>query len=1446
MANDSVINSRKSLGEICSVPDKIISVYSLEQHVWADSNSTGAIKARKPELKSIEEFQFDPVRSFFIDIFNNMAAPWRPEKKENPVGQGYWIQAEFGSGKSHLLCVLSALALGDKKAWEILREKETKAGRGKRESLYRFWEEGIQSKSSSPGRGVFVVVKTLVGSGGGTVGLNDKGKRLSEYILEAVKEQLQCELGRNISLFPTELLADRFIAEDLDRYKKDLKKFLTDPRYFDDREFEDVDQFIKAIQDNKTPGYKKDRGNKLWRFYTEYLKVQPHIQAETEDILKHMVETVLEEGYSGFLLVLDEVSLFMKNRDDSQRMDDEKTLVVLSNRLGKVHNLPIWSVFAAQQAIVSKMGVGNIIAPDRLKLVELLKEDKDYYQIVLSRVRQITAPAEIANYYLHYKRGFSWPNSIGQTEFTQFFPFHKPAIEVLRDITHQLTTARSAIHFMHQTLKFQIAHKGNELIRLWELFDEAVRYEEDTSGVHAALSSIRTKREAEYRAFENCKRHIDSILKGHLKVHRDKALRVIQTLFLYFVGQTRQTGLTPEEIANSVLIEAKPDSNVEENIQHYEILAENLKKELRQIIQENNEAKLPVYRFEPVVTGVDPRAEFKKARDEAESNEVLRRETWLFLLGLKEWSVKTRQITIDVSHGVKSLFCELLTDRDNSQSMTQDYSIDITWNGMAISGRIQLCDMLRMAGDNFLLRPIESDQTDQDFAVYISTIPVDAKKVSKLLESRKDPRILVWVPAELNSEEKEQLLNLAAYRRIIAQHQGKESEDAHSIVSWASESLKTELPKINKIVESAYRRGRIDTLKHAQMEFHIAGNQLSSILAPLIAKALSACYESSLINFGPSFIFRREEAVKFINGIVRTGHIPKGAKPGQNLSAVQNFGAGLKIVKFLPDRQYQLDCFGNPLVADLAAFIDDKLVEDHQSMQIETIYKNFMGIGGPKDFGLPRRLVQLFLLCLVREGKIRIAVNQKAGLNSPFIDHANISEIEFSARILDAFTDIQKLSKPENWEKLCPFAAALLRESSFADIDDTQIGEICKRLHHKLDSERDDAARFLERANNLFAVLKRANPYEAELNKFFRLFQTDFSEGSLIDRCLAVIEKEFGYHLLDHEQVAKEDVDDFKIRLNHYTDLKAFLSYDSELKSLMAYVSYQIPDNAGCKELRSQQRLLSQKLSNIRHFIDSEAKLKTELLGNVNAGHPENGTFAALVSEFQQEFIPQHDLMVARSEEILQKIDSLATGKKLAVIRILDEVSAFGPALASDLENEVLALKKAIFVCDDPSRKSLENSLKVSPGHTCSLTLENYQDLHNKNDEILGQAEMLVNKAFDKKTDVFLNPKIRELLTQGKSEPVIKKLLELNSSEKLQTGIFDLCDDKLPRLLSRFLKKIVFGTIRLADFKPSISTLEKEQIPELVTQFQKFVEQAYGKALSGTDKDNILPILKVE
>ncbi|HQU45547.1 MAG TPA: hypothetical protein PK867_22230, partial [Pirellulales bacterium] len=205
----------------------------------------------------MRDFLIEPVRPLLNDVLRQLAAPYDPTSKANPIGQGWWIQAEFGSGKSHLLSFIGALALGDKSAWEIVNQLETKNQKGKRESIYQFYESGIAKKSAGKSKGIFVAVKTLVGQGGGTIGVTDTGRKLTEYVLDAVQDQYLAETGKPISVYPVEVLAERF-EQEMERYRKDLGKFLKDPKFFDEEQQEDLDKFLEDLRGAKSQAVRRD------------------------------------------------------------------------------------------------------------------------------------------------------------------------------------------------------------------------------------------------------------------------------------------------------------------------------------------------------------------------------------------------------------------------------------------------------------------------------------------------------------------------------------------------------------------------------------------------------------------------------------------------------------------------------------------------------------------------------------------------------------------------------------------------------------------------------------------------------------------------------------------------------------------------------------------------------------------------------------------------------------------------------------------------------------------------------------------------------------------------------------------------------------------------------------------------------------------------------------
>ncbi len=1432
---DDLFTTRKSLDLICEIPQKIISVYSLEKHVWADSNHESARKNRQPNFQTIEEFQIDPVRPFLNDVLRNMAAPYKADNKENPIGQGYWIQAEFGSGKSHLLCFLAALALGNQKAWDMIKAKEAKEGKGTRESIYTFWENGLAAKSSK-GKGIFTIVTTLVGVGGGIVGQGQNGKKLVDYILDAAREQVRIELGKNLSLYPAEMLADRFIQYDLERYRNDLRKFLRDPKYFPEGAYMEVDEFIRHIQDNKVPAYKESCGAKLWIFYTEYLKVDPHIEQETEEVLKHMVEAIMAEGYTGVLLVLDEVSLFMVNRPEGHRWDDAKTLVILANRIAKIHNLPLWTVCSAQNKIDANVGDRNIIADDRLKLVQLLKSPEDYFNIVLSRVRKIKDPGAISNYYLYYKKGFTWPNNIGEEEFRKYFPFHKPALEVLYAITYKLTTARSAITVLHQVLKHQMANKGNELIRLWELFDETVHYEEEASGTYASLTAIKSQFGMEYGSYENCRNQIDAATKGVLKVYREKSTRVLQTLFLYHVAKVRQQGITPDEIANSILIGKDTDSTPEDNVLHYEHITESLRKELYQINQSLDENNRPRYRFEPAITAVRPQDEFRKAIAKVEANEALLNQAWISLLGFKEWKVRSRQMSLDLANGLESIF------KDCAPGNMQDFNLCIHWLGKEIFGLVEMADFGRTVADNISLRPINTDQTDLDFGIFISTKPVTEPIIAKLLSRSQDPRILFWTPGELTTDERDNLIKYAAYRKLIEDWQTKDTEDASAIIQWVSSALQTEMANILKIVDNSFARGRIDNRKFSKMEFNVAGG-LNTILSPIVNRVLNAVYESKTISFDSPFSFSDDEGTKVINGIVKTGNIPKNAKPNKDISAAQNFGIGLFIIKRGAEKT--LDISGNQFTVEILDFINQKQEEPGKPINVETIFKNFMGIGGPKDYGLGRRIIQIFLLSLTQKGAIRITLNNKSGLSTSIIDYANISTIDFKAAVLNSFLRVQKVEKPENWDVLRPYAEKLLGETISSTNDEALITKYRAKLRQLFNEEKGESALAASKSKRLFEALKLSNPYEKELGQMMQLFSTNLEEVNDIDQLLNALKEVLNYQAYNTNTPSQEEVDDLANRLKNYKDLKQFLKFDSDLYLLKAYCDCDIPHLPVFAAVDRMQQALSAKINTIQTYIDSEVKLKTELIGNNPPIPGETDTLISFIKEYSLLYLTQHEHTINEIDKCSNQVQAILDGDKFKALKILENITAFQSTTSARLEAQIKVLYNDVFKCTIPSRASVEEYLKIKgPVHECGLSFSDAEHHLNIAKNNSDKAVKAFEDAFNSNISVLLNPTIRGRLERGKSEAVIADLLKYTDIKDLADYLVNACltDPGIVDTINRYLKKVNIKSVKLNDFKPSKSTFEKDEIVDLALEFQGYLEKQVADVESGSDSVTMIKL----
>ena len=63
--------------------------------------------------------------------------------------------------------------------------------------------------------------------------------------------------------------------------------------------------------------------------------------------------------------------------------------------------------------------------------------------------------------------------------------------------------------------------------------------------------------------------------------------------------------------------------------------------------------------------------------------------------------------------------------------------------------------------------------------------------------------------------------------------------------------------------------------------------------------------------------------------------------------------------------------------------------------------------------------------------------------------------------------------------------------------------------------------------------------------------------------------------------------------------------------------------------------------------------------------------------------------------------------------------------------------------------------------------------------------------------------------------------------------------------INHYLKRIVVKKVRIADFKPPTTTIEKEQIVDVAIAFQAFLEEQLQSIAAGEASD-ALPMLQVE
>jgi hypothetical protein len=1344
---------RKPLSGILEIPKKVQSVYSLTQHVWAGENEEERRESKKQNrvrLETLDELLIDPVRSYLHRILEKVAA------KE---GQGYWVQAEFGVGKSHLLAAGSIVVVGGQRAWDHVKEREDaegKAGPGAR--LDTLWRKKLEVKK------IFPIVFSLEGVGGA------QQSKLEDFILEEAQRTFALREGKPLAVYPEEHLAALFLKEHQKIFKDNLRTFLADKRLMRGLPRYDYDELIAAL---KKPESQKDAGRLLMAFY-RHENLVPQVPVERGQRLSRMTQDVFEAGYEGILVVIDEMSEYLR-RAVQFNAEDEDCLLTLSNTLAHVQGLPIWTIVAAQMAHTNPQ---KIIAPDRLRQETLEHKPERFRDIVVQRARRIKDGGSVKVYFNGYRNLVPWVKEASFEDFEASFPFPPDAVNVVRNISKQLTGTRSTISFLHRALQTAASNGSNELVPLWRVFDDLMSYNETPSTAGTGTVSIRSQFRGEVAALEAAQATLKRITDGQLArpQNRTRAERILNTLFLYHISGV--AGLTKEQILDAVSDLKPGEDELEAQLNHYETILEEMRRKLR------NQIRFQQGRYEFV------------AKETSQYDDLVNQWTDKLKSDPQLLSQMVDRLMAFSDPECPSPFSGFVLEGE--QRLVQ-FRVE-RWHGQERTGRVTCADLSVSKASHF---EVDTHSNEDDFLIIISLRPIGEKALDNWLKKDRpaDPRIVVWAPAELKDDERATMASVLAHLKVSEEFKetnyGKEGR----------REFKREAHRAFAVLQSIYGRGIAKTIRTSPTISLVGG--VEGALVAMAAEAMDTCYESREIDFGARK-FDTPNAIKLVNGLVRLG---RAVSEGDVLwSAVENFAGPLGLVR--PEAPKRLD----PSDSRFFQAIRQRVESHGAGLEVKTAYNWFTGYNptdGQESPGLTRRMVDIYLLCLAQQGVIRIS--QKGGA---WIDRATIGAIDFKPDVLRGMQRIELPRALDDWEVFAPYLEILTGRSDLGPkYDHAKADDALQTWWRDKWPERSDLERIEHAVRDLFGTLGRAekSPFD-ELLLYWLEFADEERSGEYrqeeaFDALRRAVLRASGTQ--EPQALTPGHLATFRADYRRLKELRDSFDKTSVLLLRAAKMaSAPVPDGEAFAELRIAQQEVLDELKNAESLILSLDTLNTRLVPR----------FSSLETLYKEAFLA--DLIRLESiqgqlEELCGEVERSPELKALEDLVEIPEAKRIAESCRQVLGEVPCRLRKS-----PEDRDKAEKELAVD-GRVKDLRGEDItmRRLSRECDSRIAAQASITDSPRDalKEFATFLkSPGVVEHLKA--IEAPTKEILEIRDSptvDEVAEAILTMpspARQELGKLLKAILGNKRPRTVSLAKFVPQTSTVWEEGDINKVTQ----------------------------
>jgi hypothetical protein len=328
-------------------------------------------------------------------------------------GQGFFLQGNFGSGKSHLLALLRLLFREDS-AWEGL----VRQNRG---------YQALRQKLSPERSATAAAAVSLVEHAGSSL--------LEDIVLPAISASLEGPLGIGPSFAADEEAVAEIRAAVEARHAPELRRFLeergaSEERVFDSKKPDLLDDFVRALS---LP-----------------FRVRRQRGAFFDSLEKRLGQ---KDAPLRLLLILDELSEFLRSKPDARAFHEDVRFLQFLGEASR--RMPFYVVASLQEQIettgeIDQTTFGKIKDryPSRLSLTGTHLRELASGRLIKKKPG---AGSSIAAIYRRLRAAFP-ALAVSEEEFEALYPVHPATIDLLDDLLPLFSRHRGAVDFLHYQL----------------------------------------------------------------------------------------------------------------------------------------------------------------------------------------------------------------------------------------------------------------------------------------------------------------------------------------------------------------------------------------------------------------------------------------------------------------------------------------------------------------------------------------------------------------------------------------------------------------------------------------------------------------------------------------------------------------------------------------------------------------------------------------------------------------------------------------------------------------------------------------------------------------------------------------------------------------------------------------------------------------------------------